>query len=137
MRDRSDTRYKKNKTYREKALKRAKTNYKENPQKFLDRVAFYYKKNPDQWRARNAKYKAEKFSANGSHTWENIASLFNSQDGRCKVCSKDLNDGYQLDHIMPLCRGGSNDSENLQLLCEPCNRSKGRKTMSEWGRAVA
>ena len=30
-----------------------------------------------------------------------------------------------LDHIVPLAEGGINDVANLQLLCAPCNNSKG------------
>ena len=30
----------------------------------------------------------------------------------------------ELDHIIPLHRGGSNESENLQLLCVDCHRAK-------------
>lgn len=34
----------------------------------------------------------------------------------------------ELDHITPLHRGGSNDCENLQLLCTDCHKTK---TISE------
>lgn len=30
-----------------------------------------------------------------------------------------------IDHILPVSRGGSGEVENLQSLCEPCNREKG------------
>ncbi len=30
-----------------------------------------------------------------------------------------------IDHIVPRARGGQNDPENLRLLCEPCNESRG------------
>jgi hypothetical protein len=30
----------------------------------------------------------------------------------------------ELDHIIPLHRGGSNDYENLQLLCRDCHKEK-------------
>ena len=32
-----------------------------------------------------------------------------------------------VDHIVPRARGGQNERTNLQLLCEPCNASKGAK----------
>lgn len=47
--------------------------------------------------------------------------------GRCAMCGKTpLDDGVrlQVDHRIPLDLGGSNDLENLQPLCEECNRGK-------------
>ena len=41
-------------------------------------------------------------------------------------------DNLTIDHKVPLSREGTNDMENLQLLCHSCNASKGTKTMDEW-----
>lgn len=38
----------------------------------------------------------------------------------------------EVDHIVPLSRGGNHSYENLQCLCKSCNSSKGAKLMSEW-----
>ena len=32
--------------------------------------------------------------------------------------------GYEIDHIMELCKGGSNEDSNLQALCIMCHRVK-------------
>jgi hypothetical protein len=37
-----------------------------------------------------------------------------------------------IDHDLSLARGGTNDIDNLQWLCAPCNRKKHLKTMKEW-----
>ncbi len=34
---------------------------------------------------------------------------------------------FQIDHIIPLSKGGTNKEENLWLLCETCNRAKSDK----------
>ena len=43
--------------------------------------------------------------------------------GKCTRC--DSRENLEYDHIIPLSRGGSNTTRNIELLCEKCNRSKG------------
>lgn len=43
--------------------------------------------------------------------------------GACARCGN--NAELQIDHIVPVAAGGSNDAINLQVLCGPCNRLKG------------
>jgi hypothetical protein len=50
--------------------------------------------------------------------------------GKCAACGK--TEDLVVDHIVPIVRGGSSDISNLQALCAPCNRSKGRKLPTEW-----
>jgi len=59
-----------------------------------------------------------------------IIAAMHASDGKCVACGS-VND-LQVDHILPVSRGGRNDVENLQMLCQPCNSSKRDKTMDEW-----
>lgn len=45
--------------------------------------------------------------------------------GKCARCGSRENLEY--DHIIPVSKGGSNTTRNIELLCEKCNRSKGTK----------
>jgi len=47
--------------------------------------------------------------------------------GKPRVCF-----GYHIDHIMPICKGGSDEGSNLVAACVSCNRRKNRRTPQEW-----
>lgn len=49
-----------------------------------------------------------------------------------KPCPKGHVGERHIDHVMPLRLGGSNYIENIQLLCRPCNLSKGSKHPAVW-----
>lgn len=61
--------------------------------------------------------------------------LYERQGGKCAICGKQLHidmDGDKesyltFDHIIPVCRGGSNGLMNLQGLCRKCNKLKSDK----------
>ncbi|ALE07869.1 hypothetical protein AL755_14895 [Arthrobacter sp. ERGS1:01] len=48
--------------------------------------------------------------------------IWTRDEGRCRGCGATTE--LQFDHIIPVAKGGSNTSENLQILCGPCNRFK-------------
>jgi 5-methylcytosine-specific restriction endonuclease McrA len=54
-----------------------------------------------------------------------------SQQWRCNICTQLLPACYEIDHIIPLFREGSNDSNNLQALCRNCHGVKSMKENEE------
>ena len=49
-------------------------------------------------------------------------AVWRRDEGRCVQCGS--NENLEFDHIIPISKGGANTYRNIQLLCEPCNRSK-------------
>ena len=48
------------------------------------------------------------------------------RDGaRCRKCRRAIN--LEMDHIVPVSKGGKTEESNLQILCRRCNRAKSRK----------
>lgn len=50
--------------------------------------------------------------------------------GGCAYCGG--RDDLQPDHVVPLCRGGSNSITNVVPACAACNADKGSKALPEW-----
>lgn len=52
--------------------------------------------------------------------------VFERDDYRCQMCGRTVDDGIKLhiDHIVPFSKGGSNEMDNLQVLCHECNLAK-------------
>lgn len=59
------------------------------------------------------------------------AFVFERDGDVCRYCAG-TEAPFEIDHIHPASRGGSDAPENLTVACEPCNRSKGAKTLAEW-----
>jgi 5-methylcytosine-specific restriction endonuclease McrA len=71
-------------------------------------------------------------AAEGRFGESDIIRMLAEQNNLCVGCSVDISTGYHVDHIKSLRKGGTHWPSNLQLMCGPCNRSKGTKTMAEW-----
>ena len=54
-----------------------------------------------------------------------------SADPHCARCGKLVAypHGFELDHITALHKDGSNDDDNMQVLCHPCHQSKTAQDM--------
>ncbi len=64
--------------------------------------------------------------------WEVRAYLLHKYKYRCAYCGK-TEVPFEIDHIRPRSRGGSNRISNLALACHDCNTAKGNQTAGEFG----
>jgi len=133
-----------------------------NPQKFRDTAKKWRKENPDKVNKYNANHKEyreiltkrwrinnpEKHKRNVKAGWQNrrarerkiggkisskiIAKLLICQNNACYYCFEGFENYYEIEHIIPLSRGGTNEEINICLACRACNAQKGTKLIDEW-----
>ncbi len=53
------------------------------------------------------------------------AAVLVRDGGRCRRCRRSIK--LEMDHIIPVSKGGKTEESNLQILCRRCNRAKSRK----------
>lgn len=51
-------------------------------------------------------------------------ALLNYQNGKCKICGKDIDLSGHADHIVPFKYVGDELHDNIQMLCTHCNEQK-------------
>lgn len=59
------------------------------------------------------------------------AAIYRRDNHTCQYCGSTRN--LTIDHVIPRCRGGSDQWENLTLACSRCNTLKGHKTPEQVG----
>ena len=97
------------------------------------------RRTPEEAKQLRKEYEKEKLSRrrakkNGRHTMAQIREMHKKQEYKCKNCLTCINDYYERDHIMPIALGGSDNIDNIQLLCKPCNNRKGAMHPDEWNK---
>lgn len=65
--------------------------------------------------------------------WQRIRTAVLSREPLCRGCSVKgrVTVAVEVDHIMPLAKGGTNDHENLQPLCVECHEAKTAREAAE------
>ena len=54
--------------------------------------------------------------------------VYDRDRGICADCGEYLEyERFTVDHIIPVSKGGGDDLHNLQVMCRPCNSSKGAR----------
>lgn len=90
--------------------------------------------NKDKVNAYTRNRRAKLAGSDGAHSADDVARIIRMQKKKCASCSNSLASGYHVDHIKPVVLGGSNGSENIQILCPGCNMSKGGKDPFDWAK---
>ena len=89
--------------------------------------------NPERVAASQAKRRAAKLGADGSHTLAEWVALCLEFSECCVRCWKHVGlKKLTRDHIVALDNGGSHDISNIQPLCKSCNSSKGTRHSTDY-----
>ena len=110
---------------KEKHQEYGRAYYQKNRVKKLAYASQWAKDNPEKFREVERRRRAQKLNA-GVGPIPHRDELLRRQGGMCAYCKR--KDGkFHIDHIMPLKLGGSHTEDNVQMLCENCNRRKSAK----------
>ena len=126
----------KTKAWREANPGRAEAANREWRQRNAEHLTEYHRKwradNPEKVRAKIQKRRAHLRSAVADLTSAEWEAQVASQGGRCHWCGSSIADGFHMDHVMPLARGGLHTAANVVASCAECNLSKGARHPFEW-----
>lgn len=129
----------KNKKYKERSADKIRSYNSEywakNKDALKERGKRYCKENLEYFRAKGHERRARQ-ACGGTHSKDDVADIMAMQRNRCAYCKADISSSYEVDHIVPLVKGGSNKRSNLQCLCASCNRRKSAKDPVVWARQI-
>src|SRR5690625_4247275 len=74
---------------------------------------------------------ARKYGVYDDLTLDDIMYVFSISGGECVYCGK-VSEDYQLEHIVPMSRGGTNTLSNITTSCPACNIAKHNNSLFMW-----
>lgn len=104
----------------------------ENKEKERISSKLYKQKNKLKMRLKENRRRSRLRNNGGHHTEEQIFNLLKKQNFCCIYCSINIEKSFQVDHRIPISRGGSNYISNIDLLCRPCNSRKQAQDPIVW-----
>jgi len=116
----------------EKCRDYRKKYYEKNREKIIEYVTKWRERNPEAYKAINAKgdYRRRVLERNCKIFKVTEKDTKRLRQQPCAFCGE--RSDIQIDHIIPLSKGGVHGIGNFQPLCESCNKSKSDKYMIEW-----
>lgn len=123
-----------NRTYRQNNLEKVKSLqqiwYIANFDKVSEQQRVYRQNNPDVIRAKSHRRRTRLKNNGGSCTGAQLRDLRITQNHQCAYCQRRVK--LNIEHIVPVKRGGSSDISNICWACRRCNLNKGAKRLEEW-----
>lgn len=103
----------------------------EHQPEILDYRKWYQAEHPERTRmsSRNRRARAKQCLGSG-WTEEEEKQLVEDYGGRCAYCNRPAD--LQMDHVVPMARGGIHSIDNIVPACKACNVSKGAKPLLVW-----
>lgn len=99
-----------------------------NPGKTAEAIRQWARANPEKISEHHRRRRARIAGGGGSHTeqeWQSLKSYYMDQ---CLDCG-DVPDVLTRDHVVPIIQGGTDNIDNIQPLCGPCNSRKHARTI--------
>jgi 5-methylcytosine-specific restriction endonuclease McrA len=120
-----------------------KKNYTKHKEKRLLAFQEYYQKNKNEIREKQKKYrqtnknyiylrnrKRRNLLSGSNIAPQEIKDLIKNSNSRCHYCNSSQE--IQIDHYIPLSKGGSHNINNLVVACKECNLAKKDKLPEDW-----
>ena len=107
---------------------------KKDPERYREYSRKWRAQNPDKVRdygkAKRRNRREAKNATEDRLTAAEWREVMAEHNGRCNYCGS--RDDIQIDHVMPLSRGGLHNRSNVVPACGDCNNSKNASTVEEW-----
>ena len=139
-------------TNKEAIKQRRKAAYDANPEKYRAQTKAYADANREKYRDSNRSYfqspkghetlrrnaRKRRVPKNSSTLTLTTADLVSRQGGKCYYCDKAFTKRRkaELEHVIPLSRGGLNADDNVVAACVSCNRTKSAKAPDDYAREI-
>ena len=105
--------------------------YTRHRERVLEQNRIWKRNNRLKVRASNRARKTALKNIEGSFTAADIELILSEQANKCPGCFE-IMDKPTIDHFVPIARDGTNDRDNIQLMCQTCNCSKRHSLWHEW-----